>query len=356
MAARALQQAFAHLSPQTEIVLLDGMLHTPSPLKRSTYSFYLYMNRRAHWLWRLLYYRSFFQSKLLTRLVDRVIFSWEDTGQMRAAAPDAVVTSHGWTMKTAIRLGIPTFTVMTDYVYHPIWLSEKVLLYFVASQEIADDLVDNGIQRERIHLTGIPVRSMFWDVPSQKEARQRLGLPAGPRMVLLLSGNHGVTPVLDIARSLKGSDIFVLLAAGRNRKLERSMQSFMETEGINGRAFGYVEEMDLLISASDLVVTKAGGMITSECLASGTPTISFDPIPGQEEGNARMLSDWGAGAMARNKREAVSLLLSILGDEKCLREMRNQAKAHGRPRAGLDIARTVLDYMDSELQDDNEVA
>ncbi len=344
MAGAALQHAFEVANPDVEAVQLDGIRDTPSPLERFTASFYIYTNKRAHWLWRAMYYWPVFRSRIASWLAEW-FFSREDGRKILAMEPDAVVATHFWSAKVAGRMGLPFFTVITDYVFHPFWLCRKASAYFVASEEIVGHLIDAGFPKDRIHLTGIPVRSMFWERPSIAEARREMNLEPKDKVVLLLSGNHGVTPVMDIALGIKDTGATVLMAAGKNKRLQKAMTEFMRSHNIKGRVLGFVDHMNMLLRASDVVVTKAGGIISSECLAMATPVVFFDSLPGQEEGNARVISEWGAATRAHDVHDAINAVKELLQNPERLMEMRQAALLHGKPKASLNIARKILEYL-----------
>jgi processive 1,2-diacylglycerol beta-glucosyltransferase len=344
MAARAIADALGELAPGLEVVQFDGILESRSPLERFPASFYIFTNKHAHWFWRAFYYWPVFR----TRLVDHLtgwLFSRGITGRMRDMAPDAVVSTHLSSTRASIRLGFPTFSVITDYVYHPFLFSEKAHAYFVASGEIRDALLARGFPEDRIHLTGIPIRKMFWEPPPCAESRAELGLPEGDRIVLLMSGNQGVTPVGKIAQALRDSGAFLMVVTGKNERMRRRMEKLFQRQGIKGKVGGLIDNMALLLSSCDIIVTKGGGIITSECLASGLPMVFYDSIPGQEEGNARIISEWGAGVRARNADEAAAMVGEIIEDQARLDRMKGIARERGKPRAALDIAGKVLGYL-----------
>jgi processive 1,2-diacylglycerol beta-glucosyltransferase len=96
------------------------------------------------------------------------------------------------------------------------------------------------------------------------------------------------------------------------------------------------------VAASDLVVTKSGGLITSEVLARGKPMIVVDPIPGQEEWNADFVAGAGAGIQIRLPEMVPAAILGLLEQPKRLEAMRAQAELVGRPHAAMDIAKYIL--------------
>jgi len=346
MAAWAIAEAFSSISNEIEVVQFDSILNSNCPLERFPPSFYIFTNKHAHWLWRVFYYWPPFRGRLSESLMD-TLFCSSNISKVRRFSPDAVVSTHLCITRASVRVGFPTFAVITDYVYHPFLFSDKTRAYFVASEEIRDALLAKGFPEDRIHLTGIPIRRMFWELPSCAESRAELGLPEGDRVVLLMSGNQGVTPVGKIAQALRDSGAFLMVVTGKNERMRKRMEKLFQRQGIKGKVSGLIENMALLLSSCDIIVTKGGGIISSECLASGLPMVFYDSIPGQEEGNARIISGWGAGVRARSAEEAAALVGEIIGDQARLDRMKRIAREHGRPRAALDIAGKVLGYLEN---------
>ena len=108
------------------------------------------------------------------------------------------------------------------------------------------------------------------------------------------------------------------------------------------RLLGKIDYVDDLVAASDLVITKSGGLIVSEVLARGVPMLIVDPIPGQEEWNADFVAGSGAGIQLQPPRGGAAGRAVFASQPERLALMREQARRFGRPRAALDIAERVL--------------
>jgi Monogalactosyldiacylglycerol synthase (EC 2.4.1.46) len=134
----------------------------------------------------------------------------------------------------------------------------------------------------------------------------------------------------------------LIVVAGRNTTLVESLSDFISTPNIELRVLGFIDYVDDLITASDLVITKAGGLIVSEVMARGTPMIIVDPILGQEEWNADYVVSTGSGIQLRMCDSAPRAVLTLLNHPTMLAEMRRCAQAAAHPRAALDIAEKVI--------------
>ncbi len=330
LAAKALKQAFEHFGARVE--LYDLILGGGFP-ERLAEGFYNFTQRRAHWLWAALYYNPLSGSALgrwfLTQVHRRAL------NYLKREKPPVAVSTHFTASDLAWRAGAKVFTVITDFVLHPLWLGPYER-FFVAWEGLAEELRALGHQAEA---TGIPLRRGFWELPEKEKAREKLGIPKGEPVVLLMGGAGGVTDLTGIAARLKG--VFVIAVAGRNEKLRARFEAVVK----KGLVFGFTEEVPLLLAAADATVSKGGGIYTSEALATGTPIVFFGSMPGQERGNERVVVSQGAGLSARSPEEAAEKLLEILENSQLRERMEAAARRLGKPRAALEIAQRVLSLL-----------
>jgi processive 1,2-diacylglycerol beta-glucosyltransferase len=136
-------------------------------------------------------------------------------------------------------------------------------------------------------------------------------------------------------------DGMLVVVAGRNADLPAALNGIGEGQRMRLRVLGQIDYVDDLVAASDLAITKAGGLIVSEVLARGTPLIVFDPIPGQEEWNADYLVSGGAGLQLRLPEWVPWTVRRLLSDRERLERIRERARQAGRPNAARDIAEYV---------------
>ena len=132
------------------------------------------------------------------------------------------------------------------------------------------------------------------------------------------------------------------VVAGRNADLTEALSDLSDGPRVQLRLLGKIDYVDDLVAASDLVITKSGGLIVSEVLARGVPMLIVDPIPGQEEWNADFVAGSGAGLQLNHPEAIPPAAQLLLSQPERLALMREQARRFGRPRAALDIAERVL--------------
>jgi processive 1,2-diacylglycerol beta-glucosyltransferase len=262
-------------------------------------------------------------------------------------APDAVLCTHYLPVELLGGLrkkwpGPPPLTVsiVTDFEAHALWMDPNVDLYCVAAEETKARLVARGAPAAQVLVTGIPISAKFSGPIDAALVRKELGLRDDLPILLVLSGGFGMGPVAQILAALDQLQrpFQTLVVAGRNDRLRRDLASSDRRHPT--RVLGFVTNMHELMAVSDLLITKPGGLTTSEALALGKPLFILNPIPGQEAANSDFLLEHGAAAKANRVEDLPFRLGRLLGSKK-LAGMARAAAALGRPAAAADICRAV---------------
>lgn len=360
-AALALASAIGSLAPGARVREVDTLVFA-SRFYRSTYSQgYNAMAQRAPQLWGALYHlwaqqrvhraagptREAFDRLALRSLV-RVV---------EREHPDAVVCTHFLPVEALSprrgqgRLRVPLYVVITDYTAHPMWAYPHVDRYFVASDEVADELHGHGVPRERIEVTGIPVDPRFAKSIGREAARARLRLRADAPVVLLMGGGSGVGPMGEVTKRLAQlpTKPQLVVACGTNRRLFAEVEALGEQYPGRIRALGFSSEVDALLEAADVVVGKAGGLTCAEALIKRTPLVAFRPTPGQEVRNVQYLEGGGAAVHADSVENVAATVERWLADPAARELVRENAARLARPRAAETIAKRVLEAMPARV-------
>jgi processive 1,2-diacylglycerol beta-glucosyltransferase len=241
---------------------------------------------------------------------------------------------HGWSQKI--------FSVITDFTAHRYWKKPGLDHYFVPTEEVAAQLVLADLPPNKISTTGIPISTVFHSETGREEIRKELGCSPEEKLMLVLTSGYNASRTRSLLEELKTIEGRFLVSAGKDAPKEAWVK---ELCGKDDRftVFGISTRIPEFMRASDLLISKPGGITTSEALASGLPLVLLTPIPGQEEGNARFLFNSRIAIWPKEKkgelREALSELLSERGR---LREMSSAARRFGKPQAANSIADAVL--------------
>ena len=204
-------------------------------------------------------------------------------------APDAVICVHLFPamMMTELRCSygvrIPTYFVATDFTCSPGVGDLQVDGLCIPHRDLIPEFVTAGLPQERLFPTGIPVGRQFLYPESREEARRALDLPVDGRILTLACGSMGAGPLRTTAQKvaeLMGPEDLLVTICGSNHRMYQQMQSDFFRPVDRVRVLGYTHEMFRYMYASDLLLTKAGGLTTAEAVAAGTPLLYLNAVPG----------------------------------------------------------------------------
>jgi processive 1,2-diacylglycerol beta-glucosyltransferase len=354
-AATALAAAFAR--KQEGEVRVEDTLDYGSPFFRQAYSrSYTDLSERSPLLWRLFYETTDASGPELIEMTNRLRGLVERLAITRLErfvhkfAPAAIVCTHFLPVELLLRLKNqgqlpqPIYCVVTDFFAHSFWVTPGIDGFFVGSEMTRDLLAARGVVPAIIQVSGIPIDPDIAEPKDLHQMRARHGFPQNEPLITLFGGGLNVERVRSMIEGILAIDISGTLAvvAGRNEALADAIAGVNEGAAMRLRALGYINYVDDLVAASDIVITKAGGLIVSETLARGTPMLVIDPIPGQEEWNADHVVSAGAGIQLRMAESVPNAVRQLLARPERLAVLRAGAQEVGRPRAALDIAEYVL--------------
>ena len=233
---------------------------------------------------------------------------------------------------------------VTDFDLHRMWVHEHIDGYFAANDEVAFRMRACGIDAERIHVTGIPIMPAFGQPLERAACAASFGLDAARPTFLLMGGGAGLGSLDTIAERLLPLDerFQLIVLAGKNAQALAALEQLALRYPGRLLAQGFTNQVERLMACADLVITKPGGLTTSECLAMGLPMIVNSPIPGQEERNADYLLEQGVALKAFDGVTLEYRVRQLLQDPERLAGMARKARALGRPEAAEQVLARVL--------------
>ncbi|MBV8170567.1 MAG: UDP-N-acetylglucosamine 2-epimerase [Candidatus Eremiobacteraeota bacterium] len=264
-------------------------------------------------------------------------------------APDVVVCTHAFpcgVMAEYLRefSDAPHIVgVVTDFVVHPFWIHRNIDEYAVATTTMRQTLIARGVRPDRIAVTGIPIDERFGLRPERRALRRELGLIPDRTTLLVMGGGVGIGPlekaIVGIDRLAR--DVQTIVVVGKNPSLERRVAEAATKLAHPVKVVGFVPNVFDYMLAADVLVSKPGGLTSSEALAAELPLVMLRPLPGQEERNTRYLSDAGAGVRVETTRDLVHALERLLSNPKELDAMRARARELAKPHAAKDVAAII---------------
>jgi processive 1,2-diacylglycerol beta-glucosyltransferase len=354
-AAQALNEAFRR-KQVADVQVEDALAYSGGLFRASMTNWYLWISQQAPHLYKMLYEASdldelddTIRGNRLLGMVEHAFLSQLEHLVTRFA-PDAIVCTQQipalvlQQLKREGGLSQPLYLVITDFMVHSSWIISGVDGYFLPNELTRRILIARGLPQAILYVTGIPVRLEIAEPKSADALRVRCQLPSDSPLITLFGA--GIEPrrvhhmIAQFVQSATSGTLAVV--AGRNARLAKTLADLHDGSHMRLRTLGRIDNVDDLVAASDLVITKAGGLIVSEVLARGTPMMIIDPIPGQEEWNADYVVAAGAGIQLRMPESVPPAALYLLTQPERLLAMRAAACKIGRPRAALEIAEWVL--------------
>ncbi|MFL6332327.1 MAG: MGDG synthase family glycosyltransferase [Pyrinomonadaceae bacterium] len=286
--------------------------------------------------------------------------------------PHVVVSVHPLTQHIFARvlkeLGladkVPLVTVVTDpcYGFWKGWACDDVTLYLVASDEAKQQLVDYGVRPERIKVSGMPVHPKFElpDERSAQAARRELGLDPQKFTVFVNAGWVGGGNIPQIFKELvRGElDVQAIFLAGRNEELRSEAELLAASAKFPVKVIGYSEQVEQLMQAANVMISKLGGLTTFEAFACRVPIIAdatTPPMP-QESGAATMIARRGAGVLLKRAADVVPEVRRMVEDSRYYSNLRAATASMTFPDSTRRIVEEIAALIPAPLAPEEEPA
>lgn len=297
---------------------------------------YLFMAKKVPALFGRLYKQTNKQN-LFSDLVPKLsgMFSNLLLPAIEAYHPDVIITTHPFAtemvsdLKEDGSVTAPLICILTDYGVHRAWIADYVDAYVVASDDMVPELMTFGVSKEKIYPFGIPVHDVFFDREDRSMILRDLNFDPELPTLLFMAGSFGVSNIIKLYRDLTETNVKmqIIVITGRNRKLYEAFEKELASGArLPTRLIYFTDEVEKYMHASDLLVTKPGGLTVSEALACNLPLAVFDAIPGQEEDNANFLKTHDMGVRLHKGDDFAEQISSLLMEKQKLQAMRENCE------------------------------
>ena len=297
---------------------------------------YLFMAKKVPALFGRLYKQTNKQN-LFSDLVPKLsgMFSNLLLPAIEAYHPDVIITTHPFATEMVSDLRedgsvtAPLICILTDYGVHRAWIADYVDAYVVASDDMVPELMTFGVPKEKIYPFGIPVHDVFFDREDRSMILRDLNFDPELPTLLFMAGSFGVSNIIKLYRDLTETNVKmqIIVITGRNRKLYEAFEKELASGArLPTRLIYFTDEVEKYMHASDLLVTKPGGLTVSEALACNLPLAVFDAIPGQEEDNANFLKTHDMGVRLHKGDDFAEQISSLLMEKQKLQAMRENCE------------------------------
>lgn len=233
---------------------------------------------------------------------------------------DCVICAHLFAMEavTAVRkkfaCSFVAYGVLTDYTAIPFYKDARLDGWFVANASSANKLIKEGVPPQSVYVSGIPVGENFCLEITKEQARSALNIPVDKKVIAVMSGGAGCGKILKLCKKLykkTEEGCLINVFTGKNQKLKTRLEKTFSNCG-RVRVYGFTSDIHLHLKASDVVLTKPGGLSSTEAAVAGTPIIHLKPIPGCETANAKFFAKNGLSVKTVTVGGAVKAALKVV--------------------------------------------
>lgn len=243
----------------------------------------------------------------------------------------------------------PMISVLTDYTTHSTWIQNEIDYYIVGHEYVKELLVYEGVDSEKVKAFGIPVEKSFLSHRDRETVLTELGLSPEKLTVLLMGGSFGAGNIKETLEDLIAidRDFQILVITGRNEHLKDKLSKILDSTIHNKNIclLGYTNKMNDILASIDVLISKPGGLTTTEALLNDVPMIVPYFIPGQEEENLDFLTNCGA-ALRTTKKYSLPVLLKVLIDDPSrLDNLRKNIKSIRKFDSAVNISNLVVDIL-----------
>ncbi|MFH0827224.1 MAG: glycosyltransferase [Candidatus Omnitrophota bacterium] len=346
-AAQAVYQHLKKNGPTNELAFVDALKMTDGVFRFFYKRSYSFLIRHTLFVWHLLFCLTDFKpASCLIRSVGFIInycYSRRFIRFLLKEQFDCIFSTHFFPAEIAAHLKKKKkiksrlVTLITDFGVHGYWVSEGTDHYLVAAEATKRKLIKKGVIPDLITISGIPVDRSFLEPCDKTLLHEKFHTDKNRFTVLIAAGSFGIGPIEALV-DLLDKEVQILVVCAENRRLYDSLKQ----KGYRlVHVFGFVNYMAELMSLSQLIVTKAGGMTIAESLSKGLVPIFMMAIPGQERENVQVLSHYGIGSYTRNIARLREVIMDFKEHPQKLDAIKANFDRIKKPHALEEISRVI---------------
>ena len=356
-AAKSIENYLKKNYTDLNVELIDCIKYINKTIDKVSTAAYREMAKKVPWAWGKIYNDS--QKGPLAHISSRAnsFMAIKLLRLLREKNPDIIISTHPFGnqmcsyLKRKGKINCKIATIMTDFKSHDQWLvgSNQVDYFFVSNESMKQELVNKNIDDSKIFVTGIPVSEKFLINYNKNEILDNLNFSKNKKTILFFAGGEfglGKNKTLSVFECLVKyfNNIQIIAISGRNENMKNN---FIKIVLENNKQdcvsiFEYTDKVAEFMSISDLVITKPGGLTTTESLTSGVPMIIINPIPGQGEENAEFLESHHVAVWIKKDDDVNFVLNDLLNDDNKLNVLKNNISLISKPDSTKNICDIIL--------------
>ena len=356
-AAKSIENYLLKNYKDTDIELIDCMKYVNKTIEKVSTTAYKEMAKKMPWAWGKIYSGS--QKGPLAHISSKAnsFMAIKLLKLLREKQPDIVISTHPFGsqmcsyLKRKNKVNFKIATILTDFKSHDQWLvgSDFTDFFFVSNTDMQKELKEKNIEENKIIVTGIPVREEFLAQHNKEQILKELDFSSDKKTILLFGGGEfglGKEMTLNVFECLlrKCTNTQIIAISGKNETMKSNFEKLVKQYSRENdvRIFEFTNKVAEYMSISSLVVTKPGGLTSSESLVSHLPMAIINPIPGQEEENAEFLENKKVAKWIKKNDDINFILDILLNNDTILNNMKENTYLIAKPNATENICKIIM--------------
>ena len=356
-AAKSISECLKSQNPNLTVEMIDCIEYINKFINKLSTDAYKEMAKKFPFLWEYFYTNS--QEGTLAKFTNKTnkIFSKKLAALILEFNPDLIISTHPFSsqmcsiLKQEGKINCKIATILTDYKIHNQWLylPEFIDYFFVSNNDMKNDMLKKHIPENKIFVTGIPISSKFSKEFNKNEIFDELEFDYNKKTVLFFAGGEFGLGRSTAVMTLKAlirlfHNIQIIAISGKNSKMNSKFKKIITAYSAWDRVklFDFTDKVPEFMQISTLVITKPGGLTTTESLVCNLPIIVINPIPGQEEENAEFLEKHGVGIWIRKGDNIARIIKNLYRNPDIISKMHENTKKLAKPNSTNDICNILL--------------
>ena len=266
---------------------------------------------------------------------------------------DLVICTHLFPCETLTTIkkrnpNIHFIAVATDYVSIPFWEETNPDYFVIPSKDLYQDFMKKGISKDKLLPFGIPVSPKNEHKFTKLEARRQLSLPINKQIILIMTGSMGFGKNNETINLIKENfhNAYIVVICGTNKKMKETLdKTYRDGKVIT---IPFTNSINIYMDACDVILTKPGGLSSTETAVKNIPTIFTDPIAGCETHNAKFYEERHMAFCVNNNNHLIEYLNILLSDQKVVEEMKRNQNKYINKKAAEDICKFAIKYYEKK--------
>lgn len=356
-AANAIKKYIENNYKNFSVEMVDCIEYINKKLNKLTTGAYNKMAKSAPGLWKKVYFNS--EKGFLSKISNGInaLMAKKLLHLIEKENPSIIISTHPFStqmcgiLKRKGKINCKVATILTDFQIHNQWLQESKYIdkYFVSHSGMKKAMEEKNIDGAKIFVTGIPISEAFSKDFDKQEILKEFGLEENKKTILFFGGGAmglGKERTCEILKVLAEDfkDVQIVAISGKNESMNLEFKNIVKDSKSVDRikVLEYTNQVPELMSISNVVITKPGGLTSTESIVSNLPIIIINPIPGQEEQNAEFLEEKQIGVWLKEQDNIKEVLASVINSNEKLEQMRNNLKGFGNKQSTKDICEEIL--------------